>query len=59
MEAPKFEKEAWKAPTISDLGSLEELTAICNTGGAGDSAYPGNTGYSTEYISPSEYCKSS
>jgi hypothetical protein len=44
--------KAWEVPVVSDLGSLEELTAICNTAGSGDFNFPGSESHNTELLSP-------
>jgi len=43
---------SYESPKISDLGSLEELTAVCDSPGAGDAAFPGDLSHTTFTASP-------
>ena len=56
MKRPTTERPAWEAPVVSDLGSLEELTAVCDTAGGGDATFPGETDHNTFLASP--FCAS-
>ncbi len=52
--------EAYEAPTVTDYGDLQELTAACLGGTGGDAGYPGHVGgYTVGPSNPMAGCKSS
>jgi len=53
METPVYEK-----PEIKDLGTLQQLTANCDSPGSGDYKHVANKGFSTHSVNSLGYCTS-